>query len=45
MNYNGNNLYKNTIAGGGAGITSLIVIYPTEYIKTQMQLYPKKKLK
>lgn len=44
MNYNGNNLYKNTIAGGGAGITSLIVIYPTEYVKTQMQLYPKKNL-
>jgi solute carrier family 25 citrate transporter 1 len=41
MNYNGSKLYKNTIAGGSAGITSLLTIYPTEYIKTQVQLYPK----
>jgi solute carrier family 25 citrate transporter 1 len=39
MNYKGNKPYKIYIAGGLSGITSLMAIYPTEYLKTQVQLH------
>lgn len=38
MNYNGNNLYKNMMGGSIAGVLSLTAMYPTEYVKTKMQI-------
>ena len=37
MNYNGSALYKNSIAGGTAGLMSLITVYPSEYVKVRFQ--------
>ena len=38
MNYSGNDLYKNLVSGGLSGFTSLTATYPTEYVKTKMQM-------
>jgi len=38
MNYNGNDLYKNLLSGGISGFTSLTATYPTEFVKTKMQM-------
>jgi len=37
MNYKGHDSYRTLIAGGLSGLASLITIYPTEYIKSQVQ--------
>lgn len=37
MNYQGSKSYQTYIAGGLSGLASLISIYPTEYIKSQIQ--------
>ena len=39
MNYNGKNSHQAFIAGGIAGLASLTSIYPTEYIKSQIQFH------
>lgn len=38
MNYNGESLYKNMISGSISGVLSLTAMYPTEYVKTKMQM-------
>jgi solute carrier family 25 (mitochondrial citrate transporter), member 1 len=37
MNYNGNKSYQTYISGGLSGVASLVFIYPTEYLKSQVQ--------
>ena len=33
--------WKDAVAGGAAGCLEVTIMYPTEYIKTQLQLQPK----
>jgi hypothetical protein len=35
------NVIKDLFAGGAAGCLEVTIMYPTEYIKTQLQLQPK----
>lgn len=35
------NVFKDALAGGAAGCLEVTIMYPTEYIKTQLQLQPK----
>ena len=37
MNYEGSKSYQTYIAGGLSGVASLTAIYPTEYLKSQIQ--------
>jgi hypothetical protein len=38
MNYKGDKIYMNMVGGSLSGVISLSVTYPTEYVKTKMQI-------
>lgn len=42
MNYKGKHSHESFIAGGLSGLASLISIYPTEYVKSQVQFHGNK---